>query len=111
MFSVVIVFSMLGLGCILISDLVVANLLMYSLPGMIILYLAAPFFTKGVLDEIRFTEIYTAAHQIYGLLWAFWLIIHYPSQYFSTELYIAFLNMHYASGDNGMQHRQWILNI
>ena len=26
---------MLSLGCILISDLIVANLLMYSLPGMI----------------------------------------------------------------------------
>ena len=44
---------MLGLGRILISDLVVANLLMYSLPVMILLYLAASFFyTKGVLDEI-----------------------------------------------------------
>ena len=42
-FSVVLVFSMLVLGCILISDLVVANLLMYSLLGMILLYLAAPF--------------------------------------------------------------------
>ena len=46
--SVVLVFSMLGLGRILISDLVVANLLMYSLPGMILLYLAAPFLHKGV---------------------------------------------------------------
>ena len=53
MFSVVLVLSMLGLGRILISDLVVANLLMYSLPGMILLYLAAPFFTpKMFLDEI-----------------------------------------------------------
>ena len=43
-FSVVLVFSMLGLGRILISDLVVANLLMYSFPGMILLYLAATFF-------------------------------------------------------------------
>ena len=41
-FSVVLVFSILGLGRILISDLV-ANLLMYSLSGMILLYLAAPF--------------------------------------------------------------------
>ena len=41
--SVVLVFSMLDLGCILISDLVVATLLMYSLPGMILLYLAMPF--------------------------------------------------------------------
>ena len=54
MFSVVLVFSILGLGRILISDLVVANLLIYwALPGMILLYLAAPFFTPKVfLDEI-----------------------------------------------------------
>ena len=53
MFSVVLVFSIIGLGRILISDLVVANLLMYSLPGMILLYLVAPFFTPKVfLDEI-----------------------------------------------------------
>ena len=53
MFSVVLVFSIIGLGRILISDLVVANLLMYSLPGMILLYLAVPFFTPKVfLDEI-----------------------------------------------------------
>ena len=38
-----VVFSMLSLDHILISDLVVANLLMYSLPSMILLYLAAPF--------------------------------------------------------------------
>ena len=43
MFSVVLAFSMLGLGRILISDLVVTNLLMYSLPVMILLYLAVPF--------------------------------------------------------------------
>ena len=53
MFSVVLVFSMLSLDCILISDLVVTNLLMYSLAGMILLYLATPFFIpKVVLDEI-----------------------------------------------------------
>ena len=34
---------MLSLGHILISDLVVTNLLVYSLPGMILLYLAALF--------------------------------------------------------------------
>ena len=46
---------MLGLGRILISDLVVANLLMYSLPGMILLYLAGAFFTPKVfLDEIPY---------------------------------------------------------
>ena len=39
-FSVVLVLS---LGQILISELVVTNLLMYSLPGMILLYLAVPF--------------------------------------------------------------------
>ena len=53
MFNVVLVFSIIGLGLILILDLVVANLLMYSLPGMILLYLAAPFFAPKVfLDEI-----------------------------------------------------------
>ena len=38
-----VVFSMLSLGRILISDLVVTNLLMCSPPGMILLYLATPF--------------------------------------------------------------------
>ena len=42
-FSVLLLFSMLSLGRILILNLVVANLLMYSLPGMILLYLAMPF--------------------------------------------------------------------
>ena len=50
---------MLGLGRILISDLVVTNLLMYSLPVMILLYLAAPFFyTEGVLDEIYLPNLF-----------------------------------------------------
>ena len=45
---------MLSLGRILISDLVVANLFIHSLPGMILLYLAAPVFTsKLFLHEIR----------------------------------------------------------
>ena len=39
---------MLRLGHILISDLVVVDLFMYSLSGMILLYLAAPFYTEGV---------------------------------------------------------------
>ena len=39
-------FSMLSLGCILISDLVVANLFMHSLPSMIRLYLAAYFLRR-----------------------------------------------------------------
>ena len=53
MFIAVLVFSMVSLGHILISNLVVANLLMYSLPGMILLYLAVPFITPKVfLDEI-----------------------------------------------------------
>ena len=49
-FSVVLVFSMLGLGRILISDLVVANLLMYSLPGIYdsTLLGRAFYYTKGV---------------------------------------------------------------
>ena len=37
------VFSTLGLGCIVISDLVVANLFVHSLSGTILLYLAALF--------------------------------------------------------------------
>ena len=59
MFSVVFVFSIIGLGRILISDLVVDDLFMYSLPGMILLYLATPFFTpKLFLDEIIFTGMF-----------------------------------------------------
>ena len=47
------VFSLLSLGCILISDLVVADLFMHSLSGMILLYFATPFFTlKVFLHEI-----------------------------------------------------------
>ena len=42
------VFSMLSLGCILVSDLVLVDLFMLSLPGMILLYLAALFYTKGI---------------------------------------------------------------
>ena len=37
------VFCMLSLGHILISDLAIANLFMYSLPGMILFYLTTPF--------------------------------------------------------------------
>ena len=59
MFSVVLVFSIIGLGRILISDLLVANLLMYSLPGMILLYLAAPFFTSKVFLGGIYIYIYT----------------------------------------------------
>ena len=58
MFSIVLVFSMLSLGRILISDLVVVNLLMYSLPGMILLYLAALFTPKVFLDEILYYMMY-----------------------------------------------------
>ena len=49
---------MLNLGCILISDLVVTNMFMHSLPGMILLYLATPFYTKGVFarDIITFAR-------------------------------------------------------
>ena len=39
---------MLSLGHILISDLVVTNLFMHSLPGMILLYLATPFLAPKV---------------------------------------------------------------
>ena len=51
---------------ILISDLVVDNLFTHSLPGMILLYLATLFHTKGVLHEIamylpKTTYFYTVA--------------------------------------------------
>ena len=56
---------MLSLGYILISDLAVANLFMHSLPGMILLYLAMLFYTKGVFARniitfIRLTIIATS---------------------------------------------------
>ena len=40
--------SVLSLGRILISDIVVADLFMNSFSDMILLYLAALFYTKGV---------------------------------------------------------------
>ena len=43
---------MLRLGHILISHLVVADLFIYLLPGLILLYLAAVFYTERVLHEI-----------------------------------------------------------
>ena len=46
--SMVFMFSMLSLGCILISDLVVTNLFMQSLTGIILFYLATPFYTESV---------------------------------------------------------------
>ena len=50
---------MLSLSHILISDLVVANLLMHSLIGIILLYLATPSFTPTVfLHEIRILYMY-----------------------------------------------------
>ena len=42
------VFGMLSLGRILISDLAVADLFMPSLPGMILLYLAASFLYQSI---------------------------------------------------------------
>ena len=60
---------MLGLGRILISDLVVTNLLMYSLPVMILLYLAMPFFyTKGVLDEMAYTHMPSFVGKVHAVL-------------------------------------------
>ena len=41
----------INLGRILISDLV-ANLFMHSLLGIILLYLAALFYTEGVLHKV-----------------------------------------------------------
>ena len=47
------VFNILSLGHILIRDLVVASLFMYSLPSMVLFYLAIPcFIPKIILHEI-----------------------------------------------------------
>ena len=47
------VFNILSLGHILIQDLVVACLFKYSLPSMILFYLAMPYFIpKMILHEI-----------------------------------------------------------
>ena len=71
---------MLGLGRIMISNIVVANLLMYSLPGMILLYLAAPFITpKMFLDEIFITCITTIRYRFVTTY-----IFHLSSLYIST---------------------------
>ena len=69
------VFSMLSLGHIVISDLVIANLFMHSLPGMILLYLAALFtpkmrfiifcwFVRGRIKE-KISTIYAIKYQVY----------------------------------------------
>ena len=44
---------MLSLGRILKSELVVADVFMHLLPGMILLYLATPFYTKDFFHEIK----------------------------------------------------------
>ena len=49
----------ISLSRILISDLVVADLLMHLFSGMILLYLAASFYTEGVLHEITNYMMYT----------------------------------------------------
>ena len=66
-------FSMLSLGHILISDLVIANLFMHSLSDMILLYLATSFHTKGIytqgysqtLSDAR-AYIYFISHHTYS---------------------------------------------
>ena len=49
-------FSMLNLGCILISDLVVANFFMPLLPGWILLYLAMSFYAEGAFGYYHFCK-------------------------------------------------------
>ena len=64
------VFSMLGLGRILISDLAVVDLFMHSLSGMIILYLAVSFFTSEVfLHEITITVLLVRIISLYVVMW------------------------------------------
>ena len=54
---------MLSLGYILLSDLVVADLIMYSLSGMILLCLTTPFFTlKGFLHRSTIHNIIQLIH-------------------------------------------------
>ena len=48
-------------GHILISHLVVADLFMHLLPGLILLYLAVPFYTEG-LDLHEILYMYVAIH-------------------------------------------------
>ena len=73
--SVVFVFSMLSLGRILISNLVVANLLMYSFPGMILLYLAVPFL-----------------HQK-----CFWMRLHITSYFYGEVIYYSYILLYQKS--------------
>ena len=47
---------MLSLGHILLSDLLVTNLFVHSLPGIILVYLAAPFYTEGVVVYSKVLE-------------------------------------------------------
>ena len=54
------------LGCILISDLVVVNLFMHSLPCMILHYLAVPF-----LHKRRFCMRYLSQKSYKPLIWFF----------------------------------------
>ena len=95
MFSVVLVFSIIGLGRILISDFVVTNLLMYSLSGMILLYLATSFFTpKVILGKIANHKIlWTNGHEennwpylqyIRIILYHYRAIINVAGQYVAT---------------------------
>ena len=60
---------MLGLGRILISDLVVTNLLMYSLPVMILLYWPCLSFTPKVfLDEMAYTHMPSFVGKVHAVL-------------------------------------------
>ena len=56
--------SVLSLGHILMSNFVVANLFMHLLPGMILLYLTTPFYTKTIFaQDINYVTI-----QLYAVL-------------------------------------------
>ena len=58
------VFSMLSLNRIVVSDLVVADHFTYSLLGMILLYLATPFFTLKVFLH-EYVHVYLRTHIYY----------------------------------------------
>ena len=57
LYSSTYVFTMLSLSCILISDLLVANLFMHSLSGMILLYLVVRFLKQARAWFLRIVSV------------------------------------------------------
>ena len=56
---------MLSLGFISISDFLVANLFIRTLPGLILIYLATPFYTEDVVaQDMAILTYFTSMHAI-----------------------------------------------